>query len=298
MTEPRARVALATCSRLPELDDDDRPLLAALADRGIDAVPAVWDDPAVDWSAYDLAVVRNPWDYTDRVDAFVAWTATVPRLANPSAVIAWNVDKRYLADIGRAGVAVIPTTFVAPGESVPPLAGLGDEVVVKPTVSAGARDTLRLPADDPAAIAAQLAVIHGTGKVAMVQPYLHAVDEVGETATIFLGGRFSHAARKGPLLPPGRSLVEGLYAREEMSARTASAAELAVAEAALAALAASVPGGGHDLLYARVDLIPDADGRPTVIEIEVTEPSLFLAIGAAVDRFADAIAASATGAPR
>ena len=280
-------LALVTCSRLPELDDDDRPLLAALADRGVIAEPAIWDDPGVDWSSFDLAVVRNPWDYIERVDAFVAWAHTVPRLANPFEVLAWNVDKRYLADVGAAGVPVIPTVFVAPGEATPRAVPDG-EVVVKPTVSAGARDTLRLL--DPDDVAAQIAHIHGTGRTAMVQPYLHAVDEVGETAVIFLGGQHSHAARKGPLLPPGRSLVEGLYAREEMSARTATPDELDVAVAALAV----VPGG--DLLYARVDLIPDADGQPVVLEIEVTEPSLFLAIGGAVDRFADAIAAAATAA--
>jgi hypothetical protein len=29
-------------------------------------------------------------------------------------------------------------------------------------------------------------------------------------------------------------------------------------------------------LYARVDLVTDADGSPIVIELELTEPSLFL----------------------
>lgn len=281
MATSSGRVALVTCARVPGLDPDDRPLLPALAARGLEAAVEVWDDPGVDWSAYDLVVLRSPWDYTDRVEAFVAWTASVPRLANPAATVAWNVDKRYLADLAAAGVPTIPTTFVAPGEPVP---GLPDgEVVVKPTVSAGSRDTLRL--DDPGEIAAHLAHVHGLGKVAMVQPYLGAVDDNGETAVVFLGGEHSHAARKGPLLPLGHSLVgAALYARETMAPRVATPAELEVAHAALEV----VPG---PLLYARVDLLVDDDGAPVVLEIEVTEPSLFFAMGdpGAIDRMADAV---------
>jgi glutathione synthase/RimK-type ligase-like ATP-grasp enzyme len=279
----RPRLAIVTCAELPLLDVDDQPLVDLLAERGVTAIPAVWDDPAVDWDGVDLAVLRSPWDYTDRADAFVAWARTVPRLANPADVLAWNVDKRYLADLASAGVPVVPTAFLAPGERLGPLSE--GEVVVKPAVSAGSRDTLRLA--DRAAISAHLEEIHASGRTAMVQPYLPAVDEVGETACVFLGGRFSHAARKGPLLPLGRSLVEGLYAPEDMTARTATADELEVAHAALAAVPSSVP-----LLYARVDLLLDPDGCPVVLELELVEPSLFLAIGGAHERFADVVAAA------
>lgn len=277
------RVALVTCRELPDLDEDDRLLVPALAERGVVAEAAVWDDPAVDWGAFDLAVLRSPWDYSARVDAFVAWARSVPRLANPAETVEWNVDKRYLADLDGAGVPTIATTFVGPGEAVPTLPE--GELVVKPSVSAGSRDTLRL--DDPGEVAAHIAHVHALGKVAMVQPYLGAVDDDGETAVVFLGGAHSHAARKGPLLPLGGSLVgAGLYARETMAPRDATAAELEVAHAALAV----VPG---DLLYARVDLLRDDHGAPVVLEVEVTEPSLFLGIGgpAATERIADAIAA-------
>ena len=282
-------VALATCARFPDLHDDDRPLLGALAERGVDATAAVWNDPTVDWDRFDLVVLRNTWDYTDHLDDFLAWTQSLPRLANPAPVIAWNVDKHYLADLAAAGVPTVPTTYVGPGEPIPALA-VG-EVVVKPTVSVGSRDTLR--STDPAQISAQVAAIVDGGRVAMVQPYLADVDRTGETAVIFLGGVHSHAARKAAQLTPGVAFADGVYLEESMSTRTASDAELAVARAALEAVAATVPAG-DDLLYARVDLIPDPDGRPTVVEVEVTEPSLFLELGDdAVGRFAEAIAAVA-----
>lgn len=277
-----ARVALVTCAAHADLDPDDRPLVADLAGLGITATVEVWDDPSVAWDDFDLVVLRSPWDYTDDVDDFVAWARSVPRVANPADVVAWNVDKRYLGDLAAAGVPVVPTAYLAPGDALGPLSE--GEVVVKPTVSAGSRDTLRLR--DRAAIDAHLGAIHASGRTAMVQPYLPAVDEVGETACVFIAGRYSHAARKGPLLPLGQSLVEGLFAPEDMSPRDASADELEVAHAALAA----VPGGA-DLLYARVDLLLDPHGRPVVLELELVEPSLFLAIGDAHQRFADAIAA-------
>ena len=130
------RVALATCAQLPELADDEPMLVEALSVRGVEAEPRVWDDPAVDWGAYGLVVVRSTWDYAARREQFVRWADSVPRLLNSAAVIRWNTDKRYLAELPRA----VPTEFVALGGSWEPPAG---EIVVKPTISAGSKDTAR-----------------------------------------------------------------------------------------------------------------------------------------------------------
>ena len=105
----------------------------------------------------------------------------------------------------------------------------------------------------------------------MLQPYLERVDRHGETAMVYLGGRFSHAIRKGPLLRVGEGLVAGLFAPEQISPREPDAAELRVAAATLAAIPFERP------LYARIDLIRDGAGAPVVLEAELTEPSLFLA---------------------
>ena len=79
-----------------------------------------WDDPAVDWDAYHLSVLRSPWDYPARRDEFVAWARRVPRLANPADVVEWNTDKHYLRELAAAGVPVTPTTFVEPGDAYRP----------------------------------------------------------------------------------------------------------------------------------------------------------------------------------
>lgn len=99
-----ARVVLVTCAQLPDLDTDTRILAASLSSHGMSVVPAVWDDPAVDWDEVDLAVVRSCWDYCARRCEFLAWAARVPRLANPADVLSWNTDKRYLVDLATAGV--------------------------------------------------------------------------------------------------------------------------------------------------------------------------------------------------
>lgn len=282
----RQRIALATCAELPELDPDEAPLVAALHAARMEPVIAVWDDPSVDWAAFDLVVVRCTWDYTLRREAFLAWATSLHRLYNQEPVLRWNTDKRYLADIDAAGLPVVDTSFLVPGEAVVVPPG-GGEYVVKPTVSAGSRDTARYGPGEDERARAHVGSLLADGRVAMVQPYLDAVDTVGETALLFLDGVYSHAIRKGPLLAPGQELEEELFRTEDISPRDPSAQERQVAE--------QIMGWVQDrfgrLLYARVDLIPGPDGSPLLLELELTEPSLFfLTDDAAAGRMVTAIA--------
>jgi glutathione synthase/RimK-type ligase-like ATP-grasp enzyme len=260
------RVGLATCAELPQLGEDEPLLLEALRDCGIGADPVVWDDPAVRWSSYELVVVRSTWDYAPRREQFLAWARNVPRLLNPPDVIAWNTDKRYLGQVPRA----VQTTFVAAGQSWDPPDG---EYVVKPSISAGSRDTARYGPGDDGRARAHVASLLAADRTVMVQPYLGAVDAVGETALVFFGGGYSHAIRKGQMLKPGEDpAAAGLYVKEDIRPRHPAAAERAAAEDVLDAL----PWSRDQLLYARVDLIPGPDGNPQLVELELTEPSLFL----------------------
>ena len=290
-----ARVALVTARAAHGLDEDLPPLLAACAARSL-AVEAVdWDDGAVDWSRFGLALLRSTWDYTMRLPEFLAWVeraAARTRLHNPPAVVRWNVDKHYLAHLARAGAAVVPSHFVEPGET--PAAALQAflaahaeaELVVKPAVGAGSRDAARYGREELDAVRAHLGRLLAAGRSALLQPYLARVDALGETALIYFEGRFSHAIRKGPLLARAAAPVRALFAIEHIEPRLPGADELALAERVLGALPFPTP------LYARVDLIRDADGGPRVLELELTEPSLFFdhAPGSA-GRFAAAIAA-------
>ncbi|WP_062465332.1 ATP-grasp domain-containing protein [Demequina soli] len=270
-----ARIAIVTTLELAVPDDDETLLLPHLPEAALVA----WDDPSVDWSAFDVAILRSTWNYHDRLEDFLAWAraaSSATRLLNPVDTVAWNTDKRYLADLAAAGFPVVPTTFVAPGEAVPDDAVVapGAHLVVKPSVGAGSNGA-RLFDGEPDEALAHVAALHAQGKVAMLQPYLAEVDEVGETALVYLGGCFSHAARKAAILSRDMSWDTGLYADEKVVPTSATEAERALADRLVAAL----PGMGHaDLAYVRVDLLPTADG-PVVLELELTEPSLFLALG-------------------
>jgi glutathione synthase/RimK-type ligase-like ATP-grasp enzyme len=208
-------------------------------------------------------------------------------VANPVEVVRWSTDKRYLDELDGAGVPVVPTSFVAPGDPIelPDAA----EYVVKPSVGAGSRGAGRFPADRADAAREHAAALHRAGRTVLVQPYLDEVDTAGETALVYVDDAIGKAA----LLPAGYAHPVGgasLYAAESICAREPSAAERRVGEQALIAIRSRF---GADQLYARVDLLQSPSG-PLVTELELVEPSLFLGYAPrAADTLAAAIAARA-----
>lgn len=284
------RIAIVTSEPGRPFDDDLPPLVSALeaCDVSVDVVD--WDDAGADWSAFDLAVIRSTWDYTLRHAEFLEWArrcAAATRLVNEPAVIAWNSDKRYLRDLVAAGVNVVDTSFISAGDPVDLPRGV--EFVVKPTVSAGSRDTVRYVADDHERATAQIEALVAAGRTVMVQPYQAAVDDEGETALLFFGGTFSHAIRKAPLLVAGEDPTRALFAEEIITAATAEPGQLELAQRCLDALDGieALAGVTMPLPYARVDVLVDNSGAFSILELELTEPSLFFtwAPGAA-DRYA------------
>lgn len=305
VSAPTARLALATCAELPDLAPDDQPLRDALAARGVATDVVVWDDPTVDWSAYPHVLIRSTWDYTDRPTQFADWTRRVERtstLLNPGDVVAWNIDKAYLRDLEQRGVPIVPTIWLDPERNLDARAihtrfpAFGD-FVIKPTVSAGSRDTGRY--DAGVTPSRSLAITHAknllaVGRRVMLQRYLTRVDTAGETALVYVDGELSHTVRKGASLagPYRAGEKEGVMFREKVvDARDATEQERAVADQVVAELRAIFPDRAP-LLYTRVDLIPDDDDNPVVLEVELAEPSFFFedAPGSA-ERFADAVAA-------
>jgi O-ureido-D-serine cyclo-ligase len=287
-----ARVALVTARVAAATDADLPPLLRALADAGLSPEAACWDDPEVDWSSYRLAILRSPWDYVPRYEEFLAWLGRADRMTsvlNRPDVVRWSTDKRYLRDLASHGVPVVPTTFFEPsGEpssanELAPGADSVTDVVVKPVVSAGSKDTMRH--SSRAAALGHVCDLLAAGRAVMVQPYQEAIDGYGETGLVYFDGVFSHGFRKGPILRRDAAPTDEFFAPEEITARDPSSAERTVADAALAA-------SPHDLLYARVDLVPSAGGEPVVLELELAEPSYFVAIAPeSARRFADRVAA-------
>lgn len=266
-------VVLASCRALPTGDGDDDQLLDALVDRGLDVRWQAWDDVAGDDGAADadLVVLRTTWDYTERLPEFLDWTRAVARLANPAAVVAWSVDKRYLLDLAQAGVPVIATAAFAPGEQVHLSAG---EVVVKPAVGAGSHGAARFT--DHAAALVHAERLHATGTTVLVQPFEPSVDTVGETAMVLVRGEPSHAFHKAAMLAPegaaGSTDGSGLFVVERLGAATPTGVQWQVGRDAVGAACTHLGLAPTDLLYARVDVL--GVDRPRVLELELVEPSL------------------------
>ena len=274
------RVALVSARAARALDEDLPPLIAAFAALGVTAEICDWDDAAVEWERYEAALLRSAWDYTERLSEFLAWverTATQTVLLNTPAVVRWNSDKHYLAELSRQGVPIVPSAFCEPAEDAATVLTQFlarhelPELVVKPAVGAGSRDTRRHGRGALAPILAHMRALLNNRRSVLLQPYLPSVDHAGETALIYLEGAFSHAIRKGPLLPAGAPATAQLFAPEEIHPRQPGADERAVAEQVLAVL--PFP----QLLYARIDLIRGEGGEPRLLELELTEPSLFFA---------------------
>jgi hypothetical protein len=297
-------IGLITAREARGLDEDLPPLETAMRAAGLETRVVDWDDRQVEWASFDLALLRSTWDYTDRVREFLAWVdsaASRTTVLNPPPVVRWNTDKHYLAELAAAGVPVVPCTFIEPGESAERVLSAFlarhdcPEFVVKPSVGAGSRDTERHLRTRLEPAVAQTQRLLAAERSVLLQPYLDSVDRDGETALMYFAGKFSHAIRKGPLLPRGMpgSPAIGLFAPEKITPRTPGADELRVADRVLAALPFDTP------LYARIDLIRDGGGGPTLLELELTEPSLFFAYAAgSAERFTAAVVEVATSLRR
>lgn len=273
------RVALVRCVNLPEPDFDEAPGLAAFRAAGHEAEAVGWDDPAVDWSSFDMAILRATWDYPMAFSAFDEWLGRVSqqtKLLNPVEVVRWNANKRYLLELERDGVPVVPTAFVERGRVCDASRISVDrgwrEVVVKPAIGAGSWRTKRFGADEMEEATEFARALAVDGDV-LVQEARSEFEQPGERSIVCIGGEVSHVIAKRPR-----------FADEEESVELGS--EVSGAEESL--VRTLLARFDDHLLYARVDVIP-TEGGPMLSELELIEPSMYFPyIKGAADRFARA----------
>lgn len=273
-------IAFATYAAHPAIQADDQPLADALLRRGAIAVAQVWDDPEVNWTAFDAIVLRSTWDYFVKAERFRDWLEAREyegtRILNPVSAVRWNIDKRYLRDLEERGVAIVPTHWVSHGERADLPTILWDrgwnEVVVKPAISGAAHETWRTTRERAPDGNVRIHALAASGAV-LVQPFLPEIERDGEWSLLFFAGRFSHAARKRPR--PGDFRVQsqfgGVYLAEDAPRVAVDAAHQVIA--ATLELTGLTP---RELPYARVDGCI-VDGRFLLMELEIIEPSLFFA---------------------
>ncbi|GAA0887666.1 ATP-grasp domain-containing protein [Rhodanobacter soli] len=282
------RLALATSADHPSIQPDDAHLAASLERLGLPPVVCVWNDPAVDWAAFDAVLIRTIWDYFKHHAAFLDWLDRLDALGiptiNDSALLRWNSDKRYLLELAQHGVAIIPTRLASAAALPDVLAAMpGQAVVIKPSISGGAWHTLRGTAGD-AAFADAVAQLPRDCDY-LVQPFVPEIVSDGEWSLLYFAGEFSHAVLKRPAA--GDYRVQGEHGGSAEPAQP-DAATLAAADRALAAVAA-LGHGNH--AYMRVDGVVSG-GRFLVMELELIEPFLHLAAHpAAAERLAQDVAA-------
>jgi glutathione synthase/RimK-type ligase-like ATP-grasp enzyme len=270
------RIAVATSAESPGINPDDELLVRYLAEAGVEAQPVLWNDGAADWSAFDAVLIRTTWDYHEQYARFLGWLTHLDQLGvptiNPNPMLRWNSDKRYLLELPPLGISIIPTQIAPAGELRAVLAPMrGRAVVVKPTVSGSAWNTVRglAGADELERAVARLP----QHLEYLVQPFVPEVAQEGEWSLLFFGGAYSHAVCKRPKDDDYRVQRE-FGGSVDLIAPPPEA--LAAASHALAAVAAmSERRDFGRISYARIDGVRSG-GKFLIMEIELIEPFLFL----------------------
>ncbi|QNE16609.1 hypothetical protein F1D05_00195 [Kribbella qitaiheensis] len=263
------RIALATSADHADLHPADLPLAAALRTAGLDPVAEVWTDPSVDWSSYDAVLLRSVWDYHTRYLEFTEWLGQLDKACvpvfNDTDLLRWNGDKRYLLELRERGVAIVPSQVAAGACLHEVVAGLdGQQIVIKPTVSATAHNTIRGLAGS-----GELSRAMGDlpDDVYLVQPFLPEIQSEGEWSLIYLDGEYSHSVLKRP--------ADGDYRVQSDMGGTATSADPTPAVRAAADAVLAAVDSKHAPVYARVDGVV-VTGRFLLMEVELIEPYLFL----------------------
>lgn len=272
---------------LPKLDADDRLVVAQLEKRGYECAVADWRDESVDWGNAGICVLRSTWDYHLHYAEFLTWllqVSTQTTLWNDSELVRWNSNKRYLFDLQRASIPIVPTVLFEQSRPTN-LNSVLDEHgwtkgILKPVVGLSTFGVRKIDRSE------QDTQIHLNNMLetsdVLLQPFIETVHERGERALVFLGREYSHTIRKSAFQP----LAQAGEAGETLE--QPDEAELKLARQVLAEVKKPVA-------FARIDLIRDASGRDLLMELELVEPSLYLNMfPPAISKFADTLCQLAT----
>lgn len=254
--------------------DEDKLLSQVLTELGISHEIQAWSDPLVDWSSYSHLMIKSTWDYFDFYPEFLAWIEKIKALGVPVLndldTIRWNSDKRYLLEIEAKGFPTIAGILLEKG-SKPTLEKIqekvtSDTLVIKPLVSGGAKNTLKIPVSEWANFQEKVTELVKE-EAFLVQPFIREVAEVGEYSLIFFDQQFSHAVLKTPAKSDFR--VQHYFGGTIQEIHP----DLSLLESAQTLIDAF----GKGTLYGRVDGVL-IDGVFHLMELELIEPYLFLGL--------------------
>ena len=265
------RCAFLSMDDLGSYVNDDALAIQQLRELTWELQTISWRAPDVNWDAFDIVVIRSPWDYMDAPDLFLtvleSINASDARLENSLDIIRWNIDKHYLKDIEQQGIPVVPSQFgsqLTHQRLSEIVASFGSNpFIIKPVISASAKQTFRVTTEH---IPVNSIVDAFKDTDYMVQPFMDRIVEEGEYSLFFFSGNFSHCIRKVPKRNDFRVQEEH---GGQITAYTPSTHLLESAYRVLECL-------DQFVLYARVDLVQDEKGDYALMELELIEPSLYL----------------------
>ncbi|WP_462253443.1 ATP-grasp domain-containing protein [Ekhidna sp.] len=250
---------------------EDRLVMEALDKRGFSTKKVAWSDESFDWSSTKIALFRTTWDYAEKFTAFSDWLMEVSmltKLVNDYETIIWNLDKHYLEDLKNEGVRIVETYFVEPGDNRS-LAQIHQELgwnhtVLKPAISAAAKDTFKLTEDNLNQYEARFSELI-KDETMMIQPFQNDVVNRGEISLMLIGGEYTHAVLK--------VAKQGDFRVQDDFGGTVEDYDPTQEEIDLAIKA--VKACEYMPLYARVDIVNDNNGNPAISELELVEPEMW-----------------------
>jgi hypothetical protein len=273
------QVAILRCEKLPsfitwdvpnldELFEEDNLLIRGFEAHGFQASPVVWSDPNIDWSQFDIALIRSTWDYLDASEHFLNVLSKIEssscKLFNPLSVVRWNMDKHYLLDLEKQGVQIIPTYTTSQVEldtlHKRCVENQWQTVILKPTIGLAASNTYRVPLDELENALIKIRTDQPHSEY-LIQPFIENIITEGEWSFIYFNQQLSHVLLKKPA--PNDYRVQGIYGGTIQSSQPPSH-DLLQAASVLDKLPS-------DILYARLDFVR-VNGQLSVMEVELIEP--------------------------
>jgi len=272
------KVALVTCYPKEGYEFTENRLLLEYANK-VPSSPilfesVIWNDALIEWSSFDLVMIRYTWDYHLHANKFASWIKSLQerkiQVYNPPSVILWNMDKSYLRELQSEGIKIPSSIWLKKNQKVSlkeTLSATGwEKAVLKPTISASAYHT-KLFDCQSLSIEDQLFMDNLLQEGdAILQEFIKEVQEEGEWSIIYIDGKYSHSVLKRTKENEFR--VQSEYGGT-VSMTTPHRILIETSERVLSLIK-------EPCLYARVDMVYISRDTTLLMELELIEPELFL----------------------
>ena len=239
---------IATCKAYKEGNEALKKLKAKLENLHYQCELKAWQEIKVCHLAPNTLILPLAvWDYSLEYANFLHFLNELERakisILNPSEILKMNADKSYLKILEEANLPIIDSIIFKQNEEFNFSQIPFQKAVIKPLVGQSGYKVRFLEQKIPT----KEEFPHG----ALIQPFIESVEELGEFCFIFFGGKFNYAIHRQTQKD---WRANSNYGVKIAPLKNPSKAHIDLALKALKALKSS------NLLYARVDLLPQKNG--------------------------------------